>query len=169
MDLPRVKVQHRFDEESRGQIRVVEAHDTQVDEWIAARHYLGYAPPGARLRLWVLQGDRIIGAMMWGRPSARHLDQRHILELTRMVFVDDTEPFVESRALALARAYIRRHFPEVKGLVAYSSTAMGHEGTVYQADGWFCVGRTEGGKWSNRTRQRRDADPSPKLKWVRSP
>lgn len=86
-----------------------------------------------------------------------------------MVFVDDTEPFIESRALALARAYLRRHFSEVKGLVAYSSTAQRHEGTVYQADGWSCVGRTEGGKWSNKTRQRWNVDPSPKLKRARSP
>lgn len=164
-----MKIQRRLDEVVRGQIRVVEAHDTQIDEWIAARHYLGYAPPGARLRLWVFQGDRVIGAMMWGHPCARHLDQERILELTRMVFVDDTDRFVESRALALARAHIRRHFPGVKGLLAYSSTAQGHEGTVYQADGWFCVGKSGGGKWSNRKRQRRDADPSPKLKWVRSP
>ena len=153
----------------RGDVRLVRWHDKRLDRWIAKHHYLGYTPPGAILRFWVLEGKRIVGAMMFGRPSSRMLDQYRILELTRMYFVDDTKPFIESQALSMARSYIRRYLPHVKGLIAYSSPAYGHEGTVYLADGWFCVGRTQGGTWSNRTRIRRDVDPTPKLRWVRTP
>lgn len=47
---------------------------------------------------------------MWGHPTSRKLDQQHLLQLTRMYFVDDTEPYAESKALAMARKYIRKHY-----------------------------------------------------------
>lgn len=152
-------------------MRVVVCKTTELDRWIAERHYLGCTPPGAVLRLWVLDdnGNRI-GAMMWGRPTARKLDAGDKLELTRMYMIDGTEHCAESKALALARKHIRKHFPHVKGLIAYSSTGQGHEGTIYQADNWFVLGESKsGGKgWGNRE-GRANLDPSPKQRWVRSP
>jgi hypothetical protein len=106
--------------------------------------------------------------MMWGRPVARDLDQERLLELTRMYLVDDTPPFIESRVLAMARGYIRKHTPDIKGVLAYSSTGEGHEGTVYEADGWFQLGRTTRSNWDNRE-GRTMRDDSPKIRWVRSP
>lgn len=144
---------------------------TELDNWIAARHYLQSTPAGARLRLWILdqRGNRI-GAMMWGRPTARNLDSEKLLELTRMFLIDETEPFAESKALSLARKYIRKYYPEVKGLLAYSSLGEGHAGTVYLADGWFPFGKTRQRKqgWSNRE-PRADRDNSQKVRWLRSP
>ncbi|QBX06359.1 hypothetical protein API480_19 [Paenibacillus phage vB_PlaP_API480] len=153
----------------KNQIHVEVSHSTKLDKWIAGRHYLKSTPAGARLRLWILddQGNRI-GAMMWGRPVARNLEQTSLLELTRMYLIDDTIPNAESKALSLARKYIRKHFPDVKGLVAYSSTGQGHEGIIYKADNWFMFGLTKSGKWSNRD-GRTDRDTSGKVRWCRSP
>lgn len=152
-------------------MRVEVTTSTELDQWIIDRHYLRSSPAGARLRLWVLdeRGKRI-GAMMWGRPTARSLDSNNLLELTRMHLIDETEPFAESKALSLARKYIRKHYPTIKGLLVYSSTGEGHTGTVYLADGWFPFGRTRGRKqgWSNRE-QRHDRDNSQKIRWLRSP
>lgn len=144
---------------------------TELDRWIAERHYLRSVPAGARLRLWVLDiKGRRIGAMLWGRPTARSIDRETVLELTRMVLVDDTEPYAESRALALARKHIRKHLPCIKGLLSYSSTGQQHAGTVYKADGWFPLGLTRKRKagWSSRE-CRNDRDLSQKIRWVRSP
>ncbi|MNI45225.1 hypothetical protein D3C76_224520 [compost metagenome] len=122
-------------------MRVEVTTSTELDRWISDHHYLHSTPAGARLRLWIMDGngDRI-GAMMWGRPTARSLDRENLLELTRMYLIDDTEPFAESKALSMARKYIRKHYPQIKGLLAYSSTGEGHAGTVYLADGWFPFG-----------------------------
>ncbi|MCM3273040.1 Mom family adenine methylcarbamoylation protein [Paenibacillus elgii] len=143
----------------------------ELDRWIAERHYLKSTPAGARLRLWILdkEGKRI-GAMMWGRPNARKLDQEHLLELTRMYMIDETMPMSESRALSLARKYIRKNLPEIKGIIAYSSTGQEHEGIIYIADNWFELGRTKEYKsgWSNRD-GRSDRDNSEKIRWVRTP
>ncbi|MBA9088852.1 hypothetical protein FHR92_005399 [Fontibacillus solani] len=152
-------------------MRIEVTTSTELDRWVSERHYLQSSPAGARLRLWIIDsnGDRI-GAMMWGRPTARSLDSVNLLELTRMYLIDDTEPFAESKALSMARKYIRKHYPQIKGLLAYSSTGEGHAGTVYLADGWFPFGYTKQRKqgWSNRD-QRTDRDNSRKIRWLRSP
>jgi hypothetical protein len=152
-------------------LRVEVSHTKELDRWIAERHYLKSTPAGARLRLWIIddKGERI-GAMMWGRPNARKLDQNSLLELTRMYLVDDTEPNAESKSLGLARKHIRKNLPEIKGVIAYSSTGQGHEGTIYKADNWFELGRNKVSAkgWSNRDgRENRDA--SEKIRWVRTP
>lgn len=146
-------------------------HSTEIDRWIKERHYLHSTPAGAVLRLEFLDDTGIrIGAMMWGRPVSRKINQKTILELTRMYFVDETEPFVESKALGMARKYIRKHYPHIKGLVTYISTAENHKGTIYLADGWFKISETKssGIGWKNR-QGRFNRDTSMKLKFVRSP
>lgn len=143
-------------------------HSMELDEWIKARHYL-HSTPGAVIRMeFVDDSGKRIGAMMWGRNTSPKQDQSNQLCLTRMFFVDDTEPFVESKALSMARKHIRKHYPAVKGVVAYSSTGEGHAGTVYQADGWFEVSRTREG-CRDRRYGRKNLDSSSKIKWVRSP
>ena len=145
-------------------------HSTQLDEWIAERNYLHSVPAGAVIRMEFLtdKGGERIGGMMWGRNPSPKQSQTTQLCLTRMYFIDETEKNVESQALAMARKHIRKHFPAIKGLVAYSSTGEGHEGIVYQADGWFEVSRTKNGKRDCRE-GRQNIDSSSKIKWVRSP
>lgn len=153
-------------EESGVNLLLREVHSTELDQWIADRHYLHNTPAGAILRLEFLNGTNRVGAMMWGRNSSPKQDQKHVLCLTRMCFVDNTEPYIESRALAMARKYIRKHKPEIRGLVAYSSTGQGHRGTIYQADGWFEVSRSKG---RDCRPGRKNIDTSEKIKWCRTP
>lgn len=173
--MPNSQKQPEFilDKKQRGiRIHLQEAHDKSLDRWISERHYLRSAPCGARLRLWILNQERqIIGAMMWGRPTSRMYDQKKILELTRMYFIDDTELFVESRGLALARKWIRKRFPAVKLCLSYSSQDGGdHCGVVFAADNWCPLGMTKGGSWKSTGREdRADRDTSKKIRWVRSP
>lgn len=143
-------------------------HSIELDRWIAEHHYLHSTPAGAVLRMEFVEDGQRVGGMMWGRNTSPKQDQRNILCLTRMCFVDDTERFAESRALGMARKYIRKHCPTIKGLVAYSSTGQGHEGTIYQADGWFEVSRTANGSRDCRS-GRANIDTSAKIKWCRTP
>lgn len=142
-------------------------HSTELDRWIATYHYLHNTPAGAVLRMELLDdtGKRI-GGMMWGRNTSPRQDQYNVLCLTRMYCVDDTDPYTESRALAMARKYIRKHCPQIKGLVAYSSVGAGHEGIIYKADGWFEVSRSSG---RDCREGRKNIDTSEKIKWCRTP
>jgi len=133
--------------------------------FVERHHYLGYAPPGARACLGVWYGDRLVGVLMFGRPSARLEDQEHTVELTRMVLLDECPRNSESRALALAAKWIRGNMPEIRRLIAYADPSRGHRGTVYLAAGWKFVGRTAGGRWARPGRPRRDASTVPKLKF----
>lgn len=130
-----------FPDGEQKNVRLYVEHDTTVDNWIREYHYLHSVPAGAILRFCFKNAsEEILGCMMWGRPTSRKINQKNILELTRMYFVDDTEAFIESKCLSMARKYIRKHCPNVKGLIAYSSTGAGHEGIVYQADNWYALG-----------------------------
>lgn len=155
---------------SRMGIRLEICHTTDIDQWIIERHYLHSVPAGARLRMAFKDKDgRLLGAMLWGRPTARELDQYGILELTRMVFEDDTARFVESHCLGLARKHIRKHMPDIKGLVTYTDKGMGHEGIACQADGWYQFGVSDSAHtWANRE-NRIKRDRSDKQRWTRSP
>lgn len=151
-------------------IKLKIAHSTEIDRWIAERHYLKCTPAGAVIRMEFCTPENIrIGAMMWGRPVSPKVDQKHILELTRMFFEDETQHCIESKALAMARKYIRKHYPEIKGVIAYSSTAENHKGIIYQADGWFKISesRSTDGSWENRE-GRKNRDLSTKIKFARS-
>lgn len=150
-------------------MRINIVHSMELDAWIRERHYLRTTPAGAVIRMEFANdaGERI-GAMMWGRNTSPKQDQMNQLCLTRMFFVEETERFVESKALGMARKYIRKHHPSIKGLVAYSSVGEGHEGTVYVADGWFTVSVTRDNSRDCR-KDRKNIDISSKIKWVRSP
>ena len=166
----------------------------KTDQWIQKYHYLHSTPAGARVRmefyiphmeaysilqntadfnfnnLTIQEGKVLVGAMMWGRPTSRKIDQKTILELTRCCFLDFMPKNTESRGLAKARAWIRKNLPEVKGLIAYSSSAEHHKGTIYLADGWFKISETQSPHASWETRSGRvNRDLSIKYKFARSP
>lgn len=149
---------------------IQQVHSTEIDKWIKEHHYLHSTPAGAVLRFEFIENGERVGAMMWGRPVSPKIDQEHTLELTRMYFVDETEHCIESKALAMARKYIRKHLPQITGLIAYSSTAEHHKGTIYLADGWFKISETNSprGSWANRA-GRTDRDLSVKIKFGRTP
>ena len=48
-------------------IKLKIAHDTEIDHWIAERHYLKSTPAGAIVRMEFCTPDNTrLGAMMWG-------------------------------------------------------------------------------------------------------
>lgn len=153
--------------------RLQPSESRELRSWLVERHYLGSAPPGYRVALEFLQDDARIGGMLLGRPSARSLDAKRWLELTRMYFVDVTAPHVESQALSKMRRWVRIWMPEVRGLLAYSDPAAGHRGIVYLADGWAPFGITKArhdqAGWNSRAGRAGENGYSRKQRWVRTP
>lgn len=94
-----------------------------------------------------------------------------MLELTRMYFVDEAPKNTESHGLSMMRRWVRVWMPETKLLLAYSDPSVGHQGTVYLADGWCPFGMTthkNGYGWKSRP-NRNDDPVTPKQRWVRTP
>ncbi len=142
-----------------------------VVAWLKERHYLHSAPPGFIHVLEVIEGKDRVGALILGRPGPRELDSDRILELTRAYLIDEAPHNSESHVLALMRRHVRVWLPGIRLLLAYSDPAAGHDGGIYEADGWAPFGKTRhrtGYGW--RSRPNRSSDPvSPKLRWVRTP
>lgn len=139
--------------------------------WIKERHYTKRTPPGFVLALEFISDRERVGAMLLGRTSARKIDQSKILELTRMYFVDEMPINTESHGLSMMRRHVRTWLPNVRLLVAYSDPSVGHEGKVYEADGWAQFGTTgkkTGYGWKSRP-NRNDDPVTSKLRWVRTP
>lgn len=65
------------------------SHSMETDRWLRERHYLKSTPAGAVIRMEFREAGELIGAMMWGRNPSPKQDQRNILCLTRMFFVDE--------------------------------------------------------------------------------
>lgn len=147
----------------------------ELKDWIAANHYLKSCPPGFVHLYEITNGTGLIGGMLLGRPSAKQYDPDRILQLHRLFFIDETEPFVESHALALMRKHVRVWLPQIKGLLSYSDPTIGHEGKIYEADNWCPLGMTDehwGYGWAKGWHSREDRHEyriSKKLRWFRSP
>lgn len=128
--------------------------------------------PGRVVHLYeFIDGRRLVGGMLLGRPSAKSYDPDLILQLHRMFFVDETEHCIESHALSIMRRRVRVWLPNIRGLLSYSDPTEGHEGTVYEADGWCPLGLTDekwGHGWNSR-KGRKDQKASRKMRWFRTP
>jgi len=109
------------------------------------------------------------GAATWNHPTARLEDQKHTLELTRYALASGLPKNTATWALARMRAWIRENMPGIHRLISYHDEAV-HTGTIYTADNWKRVYRSqiETSPWSNRPG--RTATPRPvKSKWERQP
>ncbi len=154
------------------QVRRAQPSETEeLKGWIAANHYLQSAPPGFVHLLEFIEGKNRLGGMVIGRPSAKTYDCNRILQVHRVWFIDETEHCIESKALALMRKHVRVWLPQIRLLLSYSDPSVGHEGTIYEADGWAPLGLTDeawGYGWKSRN-GRRDQKVSRKMRWVRTP
>lgn len=142
-----------------------------ASKWIAAHHYLQSCPPGFIAVLEFVQGAELVGAMLLGRPSAKEYNPDKILQLHRVFFIDEMPKNTESAGLAMMRKWVRTWLPSIRLLLSYSDPTEGHEGTIYQADGWCPLGMTSekwGYGWNSR-KGRRDQKVSKKIRWVRTP
>ena len=150
--------------------RAQPSESLELREWLRERHYLVTLPPADRFALEFTEGRSRVGAMLLGLPP-RGMDQVKWICLTRMFFVDGTRSCVESQGLAMMRRFVRVWVPRTRGLIAYSDPSVGHEGIVYEADGWAPFGLTKLDRLGHKSREGRTGETvsSRKRRWVRTP
>lgn len=97
-------------------------------------HHRHHAPPvGHKFSIGAVDGDRLVGVAIVGRPVARHLDDGRTLEVTR-VATDGTSNacsflYAASRRATFALGYDR--------LITY--TQAGESGSSLRAAGWRVI------------------------------
>lgn len=133
--------------------------NTLVGQW--HRHH--QPVPGAKFCVGVADGGRICGAIIVGRPVARHYDDGWTLEVTRCV-TDGTRNAPSKLYAAAQRAAFALGY---RRLITYTRTD--ESGASLRAlASWRCVAQREARSWaaSSKARPRVDrSEPHERLLW----
>jgi hypothetical protein len=110
-------------------------------------HYSRSMPAGKLACVGAWEGDRYIGAVMFGRGANRNAgkpyacDVTEIAELVRVAL--DRHEAPTSRIVAIAVRMLRKQSPGVRLLFSYADPVQAHHGGIYQAMGWIYVGTSQ--------------------------
>lgn len=111
--------------------------------FIVRHHYLRTYGPWPRVPLGIFDGRALVGAMTFASPSIdghRILDgagRGSVLDLARLVLVDDTPRNSESRMIAVAVREIARRYERVELIRTFADACDCGDGTVYRAAGFL--------------------------------
>lgn len=95
--------------------------------------------------------DTLIGAMMYGKFAMAGVWKKYadnpddVLELRRLVLVDDTKRNAESFFIGATLRWLKKN-TTVKTIVSYADPNYGHSGVIYRATNFVDVGMTSPGR-----------------------
>ena len=145
---------------SGAKLQIVPCDLAEANEFVR-RHHRHHRPvPGHKFSLAVVEGERICGVAIVGRPVGRHSDDGLTLEVNR-VATDGTPNACSALYGAARRATFALGY---RRLLTYTLPSEG--GASLRGAGWKLLGEAGGGKWSCPSRPRLDLHPTQvKLKW----
>ena len=107
----------------------------------------------------LMDGDTMIGAMVYGSLGMLGVAEKYnpknpskILELKRLVCIDDTPKNTESYFIGWTLRWLQRN-NYLEMIISYADKTFGHEGVVYKATNFECMGETSAGRvimWNGR-------------------
>lgn len=149
-------------------VRAVELAEANA---FVARHHRHHKPVvGHRFSLGAFDGDRLCGVAIVGRPVARKVDQRRVLEVTRLA-TDGTPNACSALYAAAARAGRELGYERIQTYILDTEP-----GTSLKAAGWACEGEAGGGQWNHTDEpamlwggpnRRTDQPTGRKVRWAR--
>lgn len=129
-----------------------------VEHW----HYSKCMPKSKQAKIGVWESGRFIGAICYGYSTTPYLgtafglSQQDCVELTRVALNNHIAPV--SQILAISLRLLRKEFTKLRLIISLADSMQGHLGTIYQANGWYYIGRSSSlkqykyqGKWRNDT------------------
>ncbi|MCK4957764.1 MAG: hypothetical protein KAT00_00150 [Planctomycetes bacterium] len=89
----------------------------------------------------------LVGAVLFGGLSTTAwkrfaTSEREVLELRRLVLIDECPKNSESRTIAACLKWLSKNMPEVTTVVSYADPMFGHSGVVYRASNFRDDGTT---------------------------
>ena len=146
-------------ENPRLSLRPISLRDASA--FIAEHHRHHRPPQGAKFALGVACSGKLVGVATVGRPVARHLDNGHTAEVTRVA----TDGTCNVPSMLLGAAWRAAKALGYRRLITY--TLPSESGASLRAAGWRLDGTAKGGSWSSRERPRHDNHPlGQKLRWT---
>lgn len=127
-------------------------------------HHRHHTPPvGHKFSLAAVDGDKLVGVVIVGRPVARRRDDGRTLEVTRLC-TDGTANACSFLYGAAAKAAFALGYQRIGTYILKREP-----GTSLVAAGWKLIGETPGKSWSVPSRPRDDKHPiEPKLLFERA-
>lgn len=141
-------------------VRIVRGRASRaVRDMITGHHYLHSVPSAELMFAVMLQGtddglvvwEELVGGALFGGGSNRFLGSPYglnhngVTELVRLFLLDDVKQYVDnaaSRVLGLTLKYLRNHTDKHLA-IAFSDPVAGHDGGVYKASNWRCIGASD--------------------------
>lgn len=99
----------------------------------------------------LMDDDVMIGAMVYGKIGMGGVEQKYtdnpdgLLELKRLVCVDDTPKNTESYFIGWSLRWLQRN-TDLDMIISYADKTYGHEGIVYKATNFKFIGETQPGR-----------------------
>jgi hypothetical protein len=91
--------------------------------------------------------DTLVGAVMYGQMSTTAWKkfgnfEHEVLELRRLVLVDECPKNSESRVVGWTLRHVRKSMPGVNVVVSYADPHHGHSGVIYKASNFKYLGES---------------------------
>lgn len=116
-------------------------------------HYSGCIPKSKLVKIGVWENGEFIGVIIYSYGAnnmmgkAFGLKQIEICELTRVALREHQTPV--SRLLSISQKMLKKLCPGLRLIVSYADIDQEHTGSIYKANGWVYIGKTDvGGKGS---------------------
>ena len=145
----------------------LEAIDLKTAKAFIAEHHRHNEPPkGWRWGHAVFNGSTLIAVATVGRPVARMIDGKTVVEVTRLCVAQGLDRELAENACSLlysaaAREARRRGFARIITYTLETELA-----TSVRAASWLATHRTRGGSWNRPSRSRTDKAPTcRKIRW----
>ena len=128
----------------------------QAEKIILKYEWLGTMPAATTLAVGLFFGEYLAGVEVFTAAKtggAYTFGKRPAICLSRGACVSWSPPWAGSFLVRKALAFLD---PKFHFVIAYSDTEAGEVGTIYQAAGWICTGKTTNAYWIDPSGKRYD-------------
>tara|TARA_R100000458_G_C8259739_1_gene235351 strand:- start:741 stop:1277 length:537 start_codon:yes stop_codon:yes gene_type:complete len=154
-----------FDRVARHRLHLEPITRKRAQAYIRLHHRHNPPPPGDKYRVACFNGPHLVGVALAGRPVARALDHRQVLEVNRCCLDHSLDQELTmhacSKLYGACRRWARRQ--GYSKLITY--TLQDEPGTSLVAAGFDRVAAVRGRSWSCPSRPRRAAMIADRWRW----
>ena len=111
------------------------------------KHHYSHSTNGVKIKhcFKVAYQRKLVGGVIFGAMSTtawkKFSDtERSVIELRRLVLLDEAERNSESRVIGYCLRYIKKNDSEIKIVVSYADPYHGHTGVIYKASNFKYIG-----------------------------
>lgn len=118
----------------------------EVKSFVEKNHY-SHSVNGVKITYCfsVNYNEMLVGAVIFGQLSTTAWKkfsnkEEHVLELRRLVLIDDAGKNSESRVIGHCLKWLKKNCPQIHVVVSYADPNYGHEGVIYKASNFKYIG-----------------------------